>query len=61
LLGRKPGGPGDSCPFRGLSPFREEHAALFYGRGGDTDAFVERLRATPILPLVGPSGAGKAH
>ena len=51
---------GDSCPFRGLLPFNEEHAELFFGREAEVAAFVERQRQRPVLPVVGPSGAGKS-
>jgi WD40 repeat protein/tRNA A-37 threonylcarbamoyl transferase component Bud32 len=47
-------------PFRGLLPFTEEHAGMFYGRDEEVGAFVERLRQTPMLAVVGPSGAGKS-
>lgn len=46
-------------PFRGLLPFREKEAQLFFGRSSEIDTFVERLRVRPTLPVVGPSGAGK--
>jgi WD40 repeat protein/serine/threonine protein kinase len=51
---------GDESPFRGLLPFTERHAATFFGRDGEIDAFVERLRLQPVLAVVGPSGAGKS-
>ena len=47
-------------PFRGLLPFNERHAGLFFGRDGEIEAFSERLRQEPILAVVGPSGAGKS-
>ncbi|HEY3354120.1 MAG TPA: protein kinase [Polyangia bacterium] len=50
----------EQCPFRGLLPFGERHADLFFGRDGEVAAFVERLRDEPVLPVVGPSGAGKS-
>ena len=46
-------------PFRGLLPFAERHAELFFGREGEVAAFVEQLREQPLLPVVGPSGVGK--
>ena len=52
--------PSDTCPFRGLLPFTEEHASLFFGREPEVTAFVERLRQRPVLAVVGPSGAGKS-
>jgi WD40 repeat protein/serine/threonine protein kinase len=47
-------------PFRGLLPFTERHAHLFFGREAEIAAFVERLRLQPVLPVVGASGAGKS-
>lgn len=47
-------------PFRGLSAFDERHAQFFFGREDEIDAFVERLRHSPTLPIVGPSGVGKS-
>ena len=48
------------APFRGLAAFDERHAALFFGREADVDAFMERLRERPTVPIVGPSGVGKS-
>ncbi|MBW2537677.1 MAG: protein kinase, partial [Deltaproteobacteria bacterium] len=50
----------DQNPFRGLLPFTEEHADLFFGRGAEVAQFLERMRQEPVLPVVGPSGAGKS-
>ncbi len=50
----------DTSPYRGLLPFTERHASLFFGREREIDAFVERSRLAPVLPVVGPSGAGKS-
>ena len=47
-------------PYRGLSAFHEEHASVFFGREAELESYLERLRTTPILPIVGPSGAGKS-
>lgn len=48
------------CPFPGLQPFGEAQAPFFFGRDVELDAFFERLRVEPFLPIVGPSGAGKS-
>ncbi len=53
-------GKGESSPFRGLLPFNESHADLFFGRDDEIGAFLERLREEPVMPVVGPSGAGKS-
>ncbi len=57
-----PGGTltGGETPFRGLSAFEERHSQFFFGREVEVDAFLERLRDRPTLPVVGPSGAGKS-
>ena len=55
------GGPvTDRSPFRGLLPFHERHARQFYGRETEINGFLERLRESPILPVLGPSGMGKS-
>ena len=48
------------CPFPGLASFGRADAAHFIGRERETDAFLNRLRITPLLAVVGPSGAGKS-
>jgi formylglycine-generating enzyme required for sulfatase activity len=57
-------GRGDAAvedgPYRGLAAFDEKHARFYFGRELEVDAFLERLRDTPHLPIVGPSGAGKS-
>lgn len=50
----------EASPFRGLLPFTERQAELFFGRDTEVAEFVERLRDEPALPVVGPSGAGKS-
>ena len=52
--------PSRQSPYRGLLPFGEQHADLFFGREAEVDAFVERLRDEPTITVVGPSGAGKS-
>ncbi len=53
-------GAGEEAPFRGLQAYSEQHAHLFFGRGAEVAALVERLRDTPALAVVGPSGVGKS-
>ncbi len=48
------------CPYRGLLPFEREDAGLFFGRGADVAAVVDRLRSTPLVLVVGSSGIGKS-
>ncbi|MCB9557458.1 MAG: protein kinase [Deltaproteobacteria bacterium] len=46
-------------PFIGLSAFTHDQTHLFFGRDQEIGAAVERLRDQPVLPIVGPTGAGK--
>jgi formylglycine-generating enzyme required for sulfatase activity len=50
----------DGNPYRGLMPFEAEHRALFFGRGREIRAVVERLRAERFVVVTGDSGAGKS-
>jgi WD40 repeat protein/serine/threonine protein kinase len=50
----------ESCPYPGLAPFTEATADQFLGRERESEAFLNRLRVTPLLAVVGPSGAGKS-
>ncbi|MFH0899834.1 MAG: protein kinase [Pseudomonadota bacterium] len=50
----------EQSPFRGLFPFAERHADLFFGRDSEIVVFLESLREQAVLPVVGPSGAGKS-
>jgi WD40 repeat protein len=47
-------------PYRGLEPFTEEQAGLFFGRDDDTAALTERVRIQPVTVVVGSSGVGKS-
>lgn len=49
----------EDAPFRGLLPFTEAYAGLYFGRDADIDGAVEQLRDHGFLAVVGPSGAGK--
>jgi WD40 repeat protein len=58
-----PGVAGDDrpSPYRGLSAFEPEDAALFFGRGTLTAELVDRVTRDPgPLIVTGPSGAGKS-
>ncbi|MEU4242516.1 AAA family ATPase [Actinoplanes sp. NPDC026619] len=61
---RKPRSGWAGCPYRGLAPFEEEHAQIFYGRRALTRRLLERLRGhradAGLLLVLGPSGAGKS-
>ena len=50
-------------PYRGLLPFREQDAGLFFGRKRFVDELVEKVRrrtATNVVAVVGRSGSGKS-
>jgi formylglycine-generating enzyme required for sulfatase activity/predicted Ser/Thr protein kinase len=47
-------------PYRGLLAFEAEHRALFFGRGAEIRAVIERLRADAFVLVAGDSGAGKS-
>jgi len=50
----------ETPPYRGLETFDEEHADLFFGRDGDVQRLLEKLKAFRFLAVVGPSGSGKS-
>lgn len=52
--------PDDACPFLGLDAFREENAALFFGRRQVVSDLLNLLRAKRLAAVVGPSGSGKS-
>ncbi|MCH8039803.1 MAG: hypothetical protein IH977_05585 [Nitrospinae bacterium] len=47
-------------PFPGLRPFEMDEDYLFFGREGQTDELLRRLRQTRFLAVVGTSGSGKS-
>jgi len=58
------GGWRGQSPFRGLEPFDEAHASVFFGRDAAVAALLERLAQQwrsghPLVMLLGPSGSGK--
>ena len=50
----------NGCPYRGLQPFTEDDAALFFGRSADVARLLARLSGKRFLAVVGPSGSGKS-
>ncbi|OZM75925.1 serine protease [Pseudonocardia sp. MH-G8] len=48
------------CPYQGLAPFTEEHAAYFFGRDQEIERLVDTVGREPLVTLAGPSGAGKS-
>ncbi len=47
-------------PYRGLRTFEAEHRALFFGRGPEIRAVLERLRTDAFVLVAGDSGVGKS-
>jgi serine/threonine protein kinase len=47
-------------PYPGLSAYQETDADRFFGRSNDISAIMTRLRSTPLMAVVGPSGVGKS-
>ena len=47
-------------PFPGLRPFTFEESHLFFGREGQSDALLTRLRRHRFVAVVGTSGSGKS-
>jgi tetratricopeptide (TPR) repeat protein len=47
-------------PFPGLRPFEREESHLFFGREGQSQQILERLRHSRLLAIVGTSGSGKS-
>ncbi|TDH59803.1 GAF domain-containing protein [Dankookia rubra] len=51
---------GSICPYMGLSSFREEDAAFFWGRKAAVDELVAKVRDYGLVAVVGRSGSGKS-
>jgi serine/threonine protein kinase len=50
----------ESGPYAGLRAFQEEDAGRFFGRSREIAALATRIRDTPLMAAVGPSGIGKS-
>jgi serine/threonine protein kinase len=50
----------DETPYAGLASFQERDADRFFGRSREIAAAVNRIRETPTLAIIGPSGVGKS-
>jgi formylglycine-generating enzyme required for sulfatase activity/KaiC/GvpD/RAD55 family RecA-like ATPase len=48
------------CPFRGLSYFREEDAAFFFGREEFSERLAQEVCCKSLVAVVGASGCGKS-
>ncbi|MEJ3652507.1 serine protease [Actinomycetes bacterium KLBMP 9759] len=49
-----------TCPYRGLQPFGEEHAATFFGRSEEIGLLLDAVARQPVTAVAGPSGVGKS-
>jgi hypothetical protein len=47
-------------PFPGLRPYEEVDADWFFGRSGEINELLKRLRRVRFIAIVGPSGCGKS-
>ncbi|MGH8930201.1 MAG: hypothetical protein ACRDZO_06080 [Egibacteraceae bacterium] len=47
-------------PYVGLTPYSEDDAAFFFGRGRETELIIANLFASRLTLLYGPSGVGKS-
>ncbi|MEZ5460292.1 caspase family protein [Dokdonella sp.] len=47
-------------PWRGLEPYEEEHAELFFGREDAIDALAKHIDEHPLSIVLGASGTGKS-
>ncbi len=50
----------ETCPYRGLSPFREEDELFFFGRETYIQKLVETVQHKSLIAVIGASGSGKS-
>ncbi len=50
----------ENNPYRGLEPYEQEHASLFFGRAELTQQLAATVRAQPLTLVLGASGTGKS-
>jgi WD40 repeat protein len=48
------------CPYPGIVPFAEGDSERFFGRDKEVQEVLKRLRLSPFLAIIGPSGSGKS-
>ena len=53
-------GPVPDAPYKGLQPYAEEDAAIFFGRESERRVLIANLLATRLTLLYGESGVGKS-
>jgi WD40 repeat protein len=49
-----------ACPYRGLEVFREQDAAVFFGRADVVATLQQMVAQQPFVALIGASGSGKS-
>ncbi len=49
-----------TCPYRGLSPFGEQDAPLFFGRERFVEQLVAAVQKWELVAVIGSSGSGKS-
>lgn len=47
-------------PYRGLSTFKEEDKAVFFGRDAEIDTLLKLVHNQPVTAILGASGSGKS-
>ncbi|MEM7038590.1 MAG: hypothetical protein AAF570_16515, partial [Bacteroidota bacterium] len=47
-------------PYPGLRPFEKQENLIFFGREGQVDELIERLKKNHFLAVLGASGSGKS-
>lgn len=50
----------EETPFPGLRPFRTSEYPIFFGRDGQADRLIEKLKKNRFLAVLGSSGTGKS-
>ena len=50
--------PEPLCPYRGLEPFYEDDAALFFGRAEFAEALLQKVLAQPLIASASPARRG---
>jgi WD40 repeat protein len=56
----RPNAPSDITPYLGLLTFQESDATRFFGRDALIATMLEKVRKSPFLAVLGPSGSGKS-
>ncbi len=52
--------PKTECPYPGMVPFSEQQSDRFFGREQEIEELLEKLRLSPFVTVIGPSGSGKS-